>query len=257
MKTLFATLYFFYLSGNTLFAQESNTIHSLGHNSNTFTLKGTINIDTGRISLVPLGKNFYPDDSSSKEAAITNGQFTLTGTAPYPLGAMLLVREGDGYVTGMFFIESGTQTIICNKDSLRETPKIINNTMNELKSDFRDAFITYSRHYYKLDVEWDSLAAAYKNNSNIPDINKIKWKEKSKELSKEYYKTLLAYTENHPDSYVALWKLAWSVELGYAPIYDTIYTQFSNELKNTYTGKSIKKELDALKNMDIGKAFPN
>ena len=185
---------------------------------------------------------------------IDHGKFTFTGTAPYPLGVKLLSKSGPGYLTSLFYIEAGTQTILCDKDSLREIPKITNNSMKELKGSYHDAFINYNSDYYSIEAKYDSLHKVY--NGHLPKELLIQRDDENRQLGSEYNRTLIAYTQNHPDSYVALWKIAERLAFSYVPAIDTIYAQFSGVIKQTFTGKALKKSLDEEKSTNIGVAFP-
>jgi len=218
----------------------------------TYTLNGYIDVDTGKIRLsLQLGDGFYPFDTA-KEAVIDHGKFTFTGITSYPFAYFL--QAGTYYLSGDFFIGSGIQTITCYKDSLRVVPRISNKTMGEYRGSYRSAFLGYRDKYDKFQAQYDSLKNAY--SGHLPDSLLIKRARQSAQLNQLFYRTLITYIKKHPDSYVALSKFGHSLEFGYSPIFDSVYAQFSSTLKHTYTGKAIKKKLDAAKTTDIGKVFP-
>ena len=52
----------------------------------SFTLKGKVNLDTGRISLNPVNDaKFYPIETLFKEVKIQNGKFSFNGNTPCPI----------------------------------------------------------------------------------------------------------------------------------------------------------------------------
>lgn len=98
-----------------------------------YSLKGTINADTGTVVLLPIGgKEYDPNSTNNYQAKIKQGSFAFKGQMAYPGG--FLIAFFPNYVSSPFMIEAGEQTIICNVDSLREIPEISNKSTKEIRS---------------------------------------------------------------------------------------------------------------------------
>lgn len=103
--------------------------------SDSFILKGKINLQKGTAYLIPLSsKDDYPVGHVPDSVKISNGIFTFSGSICYPYGFMLGVKNDTAYIyiSDNFIIDPGTQSIICHADSLREIPFIENTSMTEL-----------------------------------------------------------------------------------------------------------------------------
>ncbi|RTL55516.1 MAG: redoxin domain-containing protein [Sphingobacteriales bacterium] len=98
-----------------------------------FILNGYINSDTGSVRLILTGdsSNYLPIQYLTT-GKVKNGQFSFSGVLSYPLSFRLLFLGNKEYVSDLFYIDAGTQTIICNVDSIREIPAMNNATMQEL-----------------------------------------------------------------------------------------------------------------------------
>ncbi len=120
----------------------------------------------------------------NSQTKIKNGKFYFKHSISYPLGFRLLIKINSEikYASDVFIVDSGVQNIVCNIDSLRESPHIRNKSMDELKNN-------------------------YLNTSSSGVINSDSF--------------LLQYTLKNPDSYVALWKLIYKFSDGYKIIYDS------------------------------------
>lgn len=183
-----------------------------------FKLVGTINRQTGPMLLIPIGgKDNQPATMATYQTTIVNGQFTLTGEAPYPLA--FLIASFPEYVSNPFIIEAGTQMIQCNADSIREIPRIDNRSMRELKAAPVNFFAELS-------------------------------------LSARRKRELLAYVEQHPASYVGLWATVQLLDHGYDPLLDSTYLAFAPTIRKTFTGIQLGKHLKAARISAIGKPFP-
>jgi thiol-disulfide isomerase/thioredoxin len=193
----------------------------------SFTLEGKINAKNGIIKLMAVGlDNYYPDNKSYHEAKVINGRFIIKDSIYYPYAFRIIFKNDSGnitYLSDLFLIDSGIQTIICNTDSIRKIPDIDNNSMQELRESYTNAIQS---------VQNEDPAGTKKD------------------------RVLLQYTKTHPNSFVALWELVFRFSYGYKPVFDSIYSQFSTSLKNTNTGKTLGKRLEAASSIGIGKIFP-
>lgn len=203
------------LSLLTLFGIVSAAAQSV---RNRFTLIGTINRQTGTVQLIPIGhKGSHPATTGTYQTTISNGRFTVTGEAPYPLG--FLIASFPEYVSNPFLVEAGRQTIRCNADSIREIPSIDNRSMRELQ--------------------------------NAP-INFFAAPSGSTQRKMQ----LLEYVKQHPASYVGLWETVRQLGFGYDPLLDSTYWAFNPVIRKTHTGTDLAKRLAASSVTATGKPFP-
>jgi len=191
-----------------------------------FTLEGKINAPEGNIRLIPMGSGFYPPGfNSDHETKVVKGNFIFKDSIYYPYPFMILYENNvdkRGYLSGIFFIDPGLQHIFCNKDSMHKTPDLENNTMQEFLGSYHDSIHSPLNNYVRAPK--DSV--------------------------------LFQYTNAHPNSFVALWELIFATSERYAPIFDSIYTQFSPSLKSTYAWTILGKRLTVVRTISIGKIFP-
>jgi len=187
-----------------------------------FEIKGTIHSDSGRMILIPVGyPDYYPTNHCHCEAIIHNGCFEFSDSIFYPTAFLIGLKKNKGweYLSDIFFVENGEQDIHCNIDSNRVPPDISNQTMKEYLENFR---------------------AGYNSTE-----------------SKNKGDFILNYTKSHKTSFVALWELIHIMKSGYDPIYDSIYAQFDESIKNTFTGKIVEKKLSESKfKTVVGAKFP-
>ncbi len=224
---------------------------------NTFTLNGLINADSGKIRLIPVGEDiYYPDKKGTYETQNINGKFYFEGTIKYPY-AFRIRFDNDAtplYISDIFFIDSGKQNIVCNINSSWKTPTVSNLLMNELENDFKYAFDVVKERSEIIDKTRDSLNIVYQNKIPI-EYSQLLAKQITDELNLEN-RTLLGYVKKNNTSFVALWSLINKISYGYEVIYDSIYMQFSDSLKNTYTGKVLRSKISLAKKTSVGSIFP-
>ena len=196
--------------------------------SSSFELAGTINVDTGRIELLPEGDiSYYPSGIKQLTARIKNGHFAFAGTILYPYGLRLILRSSGNYISNYFYLEPGRQKIVCNADSIRETPQIINHTMTEYRTNYLPA------------------VAAIKQKFDVYET-----------LNDELKAMLFHYAKKRPYSYVALWEIVRQLHSGYDPLLDSAFMELSLEIKKSITGKALSGKLYAARVLQIGLIFP-
>lgn len=103
----------------------------------SFTLNGTINADTGTLILLPVDdESFYEKIDFVTSRRVLNGKFTLTGDIDYPI-ALRVGLKMDGkwkYISNVFFLIPGSQSMICDVNKAREIPNIENRATGEWRS---------------------------------------------------------------------------------------------------------------------------
>ncbi|HLA59500.1 MAG TPA: TlpA disulfide reductase family protein, partial [Puia sp.] len=145
---------------------------------------------------------------------------------------MLFCKVADKlvYVSLGFYLDSGTQTVTCKKDTTghnREIPDIHNAIMDR-----------YINTYFS--SEWHAV-------DTVSD-----YYQRGK-LMMTYVKK---YAKKYPDSYVSLWELAEKLERGYYPALDSGFSYLSPALKSSYSGRQLENDLRHLRLTAIGKPFP-
>lgn len=228
--------------------------NSLGQNGkhSFFQIDGTINADTGIVSLYFLTE-YQPNNVEVLEGKVNNGKFTISGYLPEPQS--VFIDFNNAYKSEDFIIEKGLQSVSINTDSTDKVPVVSSSTMVNEYPHYAAFFKEYSIKRSKCDQKYDSL---YKlNNYHLPEAIKSSQSKEFAILYKEHDKLLLSYSEKHPNSEIAFWKLIRLMGWGYEPIFDTIYNCFSDQLKNGYAGRVLNKKLQDGKVLAVGKQFPS
>jgi thiol-disulfide isomerase/thioredoxin len=203
---------------------------SRGQNNDSFTLSGSINVDSGMLNLFEAGNiTTYPENFNFSPVPVTKGKFRIEGkiNSPYEVRLYLKVGNQIKYVSEGFFIEPGMQTIICNADSSREIPDINNASMFEFLKEYHS-------------IEYNSLDTI----SNY---------DKEKVARNEY---LFQYAQKHPYSYVALWAISVRSRGGYDFLLDSAFLILSDKIKSSIAGILIQDELNHLRLTKTGAEFP-
>ena len=216
-----------------------------------FKLDGTINVDTGTISL-QFYSDYIPNKTKELTARVKNNKFSFSGYIPEPQSVFILYIGR--YMSSDFIIEKGEQTITINTDSTRKVPVVLNKAMTneypKYKAYFDKTQGMWSRFYQKED----SLNALY--NRQLPKTIKLNMDKEYNILCDLDNKTLLQYSQKSPTSHIAVWGLIRTMSWGYEPIFDSIYNAFSYELKNGYAGRVLEKKLKNGRQLSVGNQFP-
>lgn len=211
-----------------------------------FVLAGGINADTGAILLTPVGDDtaYYPTYPNPSEVPVSKGRFSFTGTLPYPYAFRLSFRRGMvlQYVSDVFLVGPGPQTINCHLGTVHEIPYINNTGMRELRLD-------YLRSAGPVTVSLDSLQEVRRSlrrtyRGHVPDSATSRLDTVKTDLFNKKDEILLSYVKTHPNSYVALWELVAELSTGYRGRMNDIFGQLSEAVRQSYTGKELAKRLD-------------
>ena len=206
---------------------------AISQKTNSYSLSGSIDIDSGTIQFyASANQNDYPADFNFSPVPVINGRFQIKGNLQGPVKLRLFCKEAGKliYVSEGFYLDSGSQTVICKKDTTgynREIPDIHNETMNR-----------YITSYFS--SEWHAL-------DTISDYYQ------RKKLMMDYIK---GYAKKYPGSYVSLWELAEKLEQGYDPALDSGFSYLSPGIKKTYSGRQLDNDLRHLRLTAVGKPFP-
>lgn len=218
-----------------------------------FQIDGTINADTGTVTLNFFLPEYIPNNVDDIAVKVKNGKFTISGYIPEP--QTVEIGFNDDYNSPNFIIEKGLQTISINTDSTEKVPVVSNSTMvNE--------YPLYAAFFHQQEIKRNICDQKYNSlyklhNYQLPEAIKSSRAKELAILYKEHDKLLLAYSEKNPNSTIAFWKFIHLMGWGYEPIFDSIYHCFSDQLKNGYAGKVLNKKLQEGKLLSVGKQFPS
>ncbi len=220
-----------------------------------FTLEGNINADTGVVALhLFYDQDYYPAGVEKLVAEVKNNHFSFNGYIPYPQGFTL--SYGEHYISRLFVIEPGHQSVTVDINVSREVPVIDNQSMSEYTGEYAAAFERVNSKRKLYNAKRDSLKQFYQN--KIPDSIQLVLEQEIKDIYVESDSNLLHYVSVHPNSYIAFWKF---IELfsfdGHNQIFDAILARFSDSLKNTFAGKVLTEKLATSGMLAMGKPFPS
>ncbi|MDF9796089.1 hypothetical protein OKW21_001352 [Catalinimonas alkaloidigena] len=247
LTLLLATLFFLVFQSSVLLAQDSKLY--------PFEIEGKINADTGKLMLMPLHHaEYYPENVEVIQVIVENNSFHFSGDIPYPLGFTL--QYENSYTSRIFVIEAGQQSITINIKANREVPEVDNQSMREYQADFTAAFEPIYQRRTRYNERRAGLRQKYQN--EIPDEIALELEKEYKSMYALSDSVLMQYVADHPDSYLALWKLVELFSMvGYEDIYASTYAHFSDALKNTYPGKVLGEKLQVAAKLAPGKPFPS
>ena len=238
---------------------QYNASAQLNNSPLSFNLEGKINIESAKVLLIPIDDSlYYPQHRGVAKGVINHGKFNFTGPFSYPLAFRLgVINDSEKlfYISDVFFIDSGIQKINCNVKIVREKLHISNATTKEENGFYRNAFIQINKEFNLFNKERDSVYKRYKKKNVPPEIVTL-YSKKNTVLEHKRNLVLWRYTKKNPNSFVALWELIEKMNSGYLPIYDSIYSQLSNRLKKTVTGKRLYDQLRSSSVVNIGNKFP-
>ena len=220
---------------------------TVGNTPSTFTLTGNINADTGAILLSPVGDDtaFYPTYPAPSEVPVSKGRFSFSGALPYTYGFKLSYRRGQTvqYISDVFMLGPGPQSIFCRLGTVREIPAIGNAPMRELRMEYLRAAGPVTASLDSIQEVRRTLRRSY--GGHVPDSVTTALAGQRATLLNKKDSALLNYTRSHPNSYVALWELVGEWSTGYRPAMDAIFAQFSEAIRQSYTGQELSKRLKA------------
>ena len=220
-------------------------------------LEGTINLDTGTMYMFAHDDDaYFPSGLTCKTAKVEKGKVTFTNHIDYPCQVIIGFKTSGRwqYLTHYFYIEPGTQFIPCDIHADREMPHVDNKAMKEYTGPYTHSFAAVEAHRAVFSKRYDSLHKVY-NKAMPKDINAGLYREFDK-IYRQTDSVLMSYVKEHNSSYVALWGLINDLQARYRPVYDTIFSLFSDEVKNSHTGKALAKKMASADHLNIGNGFP-
>ncbi|MFC5282405.1 redoxin domain-containing protein [Pedobacter alpinus] len=206
-----------------------------------FTLEGSINLDTGIVTLELVGDtSYYPIKLRQLSSRIVKGKFNFKGKINQPTAFEISV-DNRQILTKLFIIDIDEQNIEIDINQNKTTPKVSNIIMENDYPKYLIAFENVRLKNKILDAKWDSLSKAYSN--KIPPNIKSGLDKELKQSYREFDSTLLGYVKENSNSYYALWTFIRLIQFGYDEKFNAIYLAFSDSLKATFVGKQLKSYL--------------
>lgn len=234
-----------------LFCCLINSFEIKRQNSN-FKIEGTINVDSGKIYL-NFNSDYIPSETNKIVAEIQDKRFYFSGYIPESQGVFIALENS--YMSSNFVIDKGVQTICIDIDSVRKVPVVKNKTMLE---EYPSYITFYKEINAKNDLFNQKRDSLYKlHNYDLPNSIRLILDEEQKAIYNANDSALLKYTEKNPNSKIAFWNLVSLMSWGYEPIFDSIYNNFSDELKRGYAGKILGEKMQNSRQLSVGHMFPS
>jgi len=244
---------YFFIVLNIVLLTHNRNVYAQLNDYIPFEIEGSIDADTGYIFLEIFDyTEYYPEDIRDFKAKIDSGTFSFKGEIPYPQGFTL--SYGENYWSDWFVIDTGFQTVKCYVDSLRKLPVINNRFMTESRVEMANAFKEVKEKSALYSQRRQAASEQYRN--ELPLEIKLSLEKERKSIYEKSDSTLLQYVSSHPDSYLAFWRLIKLFAFGYEPIFDSIFDQFSGDLRNTHAGQALDRNLKIAGVLAPGKRFP-
>jgi hypothetical protein len=125
-----------------------------------FIIEGSINADTGSIKLILVNDtSYYPPSARDFTAKIRHRRFSISGIIPYPQSYAISLPPYP--LSHAFLIDTGTQKVTINVDSIRETPNSNSYAMREYYKYYIPAFAKIRTENMAFSAKWNPLYAQY------------------------------------------------------------------------------------------------
>jgi len=225
----------------------------------TFTIQGKIgNVGSPARAYLfyQLGANKIVDSTQ-----IVGGSFTLTGKVMDPGQAFLVIDHSGLGAAGLdpktadglsFFIEKGNMSITSATDSAAKA-QITGSAVNEAYKRLIALLEPVSDQARKLKAEEDAATPAQQNSADFQNTDDARHKD----LAAQQTAIFEQFIKDNPNNYFSLFVLS---SLGPTPDYmvlNGLYNSLAQNLKDTETGKILRKSIDALKPLSIGALAPD
>lgn len=233
-----------------------SSIFSQNNKKNTFKLMGTINATEGKIRLKSICDTMtYPKDLRNLQTIVEDGKFEISGNIEYPTGFYLRFEDGKNNfeAKGIIILDVGKQFITCDIKK-KEWTNLDNASQKEYVDKFKPSFIQVETENQKLKFFDDSVKKS--NQRKMPLELEIIYQNKRKNMYRLADKLLFDYVKKYPDSFVSFWKLAEQMHWGHETIYDSTFSNLSEKIKKTYSGKALFQKMQSSFLLQVGKKFP-
>ena len=225
----------------------------------TFTINskiGKLNAPAKVYLLHQLGNNRIVDS-----AMIVDGSFSISGSLLEPANAFLVIaHKGEGLekldkltdVLG-FFLDKGTMQVTSDKDSVSNA-KITGSLINDENAELNIKLRSLTEEANKLAAERNKATQAQLNSA----VFQRSLQAKSKTLQDKQRSILEGFVVMHPNSYLSLLVLNQMGRQSGDPMeIDRLYSGLTPALKDSESGKSLKKSIESAKTTAIGAIAPD
>jgi peroxiredoxin len=225
----------------------------------TFTLQckiGNVNAPARAFLFYQLGANKVVDST-----LIIGGSFNFTGTVIEPTQAYLIIdHKGLGSSSLRpetadllkLYVEKGTLTVSSNTDSVAHA-QISGSPVNDANKKLTTALTPLIARANQVKADDDATPAAQKNTEEFQNADDAKHKALAAEQTAIFEK----FIKDNSNNYFSLYVL---YALGPSPDFvelDGLYNGLAPELRETEAGKTLRKQIDALKPTSIGAVAPD
>lgn len=220
-----------------------------------FNVEGSINLDTGRVEIELIAdSSYYPQGLLPWKGIVLNKKFYISGEIPGPIGVHLSCTVNKAYyVSNVFVLDPGSQTIEYDIKFFKEIK--VNNRSMQIADDYKNASVAVGKKFELWEKERDSLLRHYEG--KIPDEERAALDTELTNLYREADEAKKEFIRKNPGSYLAFWNFVYLFQgWGYEPYYNSIYNLFSQDIKGSYAGKALDRNLSIADKLSKGKIFP-
>lgn len=219
-----------------------------------FSLTGTIEgMDANIVQI----REFISDSTfyvERNKVAVRNGQFQFTGYLAFPRNTILFVFDLNGEVihqTEWFYIDPGHQDLQIKPS--KNDQRLMSNS--QTFQEFVQFYQPTKNSFQEIEQSIDQVLAMedkYLDPSLLDSLNRQK---DIIAVKKGIF--LLEYAMAHPQSYIVLMEIYFSVSLDYYDFPEKAFEFLDPVLQRTSVGLQIEREIKQAKKLEIGKSFPN
>lgn len=219
-----------------------------------FKIVSTTSDSVNKVFLTNYNKqDYYKNEKILDSAIIADGFFSFniikTTKTPFPY----YLKFNDEIISERFFIEKTNSNFVIDSLYLRVAPKPIEFSQSNLEN------IEFEKKYNNIKIEfrrkYDSLNKTVLNNKR--SVQQLEYIIKLREkYSKDYNFIFLSFIKEHKNSYYCFWELARMLSGGgYSMEIESGFNSLSDEIKNSYIGKTFYYDLLEAKKHNITSMF--
>lgn len=186
------------------------------------------------------------DSRVADTAKVTGGQVVFTGRVDYPNRAAISISKNEWLP---FYLENSEITIRASADSV-DNAKVTGSESHTLYENFKERQTALREQYH------DTFEKMQKVREQDNSARQKELRAKLDSLSEERGKLKEEFVRNNPDSFVGLNIIRrMTMNNSYEEL-SSLYTELSDELKNSQLGQQIGTLIEAKKRTQIGTKAP-
>ena len=222
----------------------------------TYRILGNVNVDSGKVVFLPLGISDNYRYHSTLSSNIVAGHFEISDSIDYPTSYAMRIDINDTtiYVSEYFLVDSGIQALKYDVNKGRVEPEIVNSSMDELINDYNHSQEEVSAKRNEYYAFSDSLNSIY--SGNVPGNLSAEVSRRWNDMNLLRYRQLYGYSQKHVNSYVSLWKIVDRLQFDYSQYLDSSFNTLSSQIKNSYIGRKLARQLKIARSLSVGSHFP-